>query len=456
MNACLSQFAVQLRGREPGLMVHTLSGAASALPPSPAPLRDADLAALPPQVLLDWRRKGFVVPDRQAERDALWMDYFRGRLVRAMLRLTIVPSYACNCACPDCYQAGYDQHACLSPELQRALLGFAGRLLRERHVRRLMLWLYGGEPFAQADVGGRLVGALREACARQGTQCLVYAATNGTLLAHPRSAALLRAVDVFYVSLAQGRAAHAAERPFRGGRSSFDACLGGLARLAAADKTIHLRVNVSRVETLADDFAATQAELLRIFGGRPYPRLRFEFRPLLPACHSASAPTCVDAPAVPFSSELQQALRRITAASPWPASDYMRPAGGGLPLLRGACGGVEMCDYAKGEAFLVPPDGSLYLCNHLKNDARFRIGDLRDPDAALRHPLYLRLLNSCAFDDDACRECAYLPWCLRECPVTTFDRGGAYHHEGCVQEQERRLLRWVDTECAAARGKGAA
>ena len=326
----------------------------------------------------------------------------------------------------------------MSAETLADVCRFTEALVKDRDIHRLSVWFYGGEPFLFADECTTITRHLRALCGHQHVDYFGYAATNGSLIAKDKGQEFLNDLDVLYIGLAQNSDLQAVQRCYRGGQNSYKDSVDGVVEAFRAQKSIRLRVNVSRAETLYEDALALYRLLAGKFGNA-YSRIRFEFRPLqrfpghLPSrCGFTRGEEAVSL------DQVTHTIDQTLTDSPWPRGNFKLPRPSVPRPIAGPGTGSELCGYLTGEELIIDPLGDLYLCNFHKNDPQFRIGNVRAGLSLFTSAPLLQAINYSLLRDKVCRKCAFIPYCLRQCHLDELAHGSR-NYEECVQRQHAKL-----------------
>lgn len=398
---------------------------------------------------------GVQVPAGCDEQARLRAEYGLLKHNSSLLSLIVAPSYRCNCACPDCFQAAFDKHTVMDADTRAAVAELLAHAIAMRNPARAILWLSGGEPFACASEGLDIVNRARTRCAQGQVPLTAAATTNGTLLARGTGRELARALDLFYVSLSESPEAQRRQRPFVGGGSSFDAVFDGLALLAEWNKQVIVRFNVASGSAGCEHVRLLLLQLHERLGA-VHPGFSFEFSSLLCFKEKCFSDPLTAREARHGLAAMADALQHLAEATPWPRSAFRLPAFDRLPGLH-ADEHFEICDFLRGDGFYVTPRGDLYLCTTKAHDPRWRLGDVRRLSAPFFDARFARVLNFDPWQDEHCAACACLPLCLTKCPLWNA-HGLGFYAPGCRAANQARIAAMLaapPTERPSCAGCGA-
>lgn len=328
------------------------------------------------------------------------------------MNLTLVLTHQCNLACPYCY-AGEKENRRMSWETARAGLDMAF----DGPARGVDLAFFGGEPLLEFPLLQRATAYARERSRETGKRLRPLVTTNGTCLTEERLDWLL-AEDFFLgFSMDGGPEATARSRPFKSGRSSFDAVQRGLDRLMASGHRGYEVMLVVDPETIG--FLPESLDYLVSRGVR-----RLSLNPNF---------------FTPWSETQREQWRRGYHHAATLFRDAYR---GGDPLyvnfldskiitaVKGGFAPSDRCSFGEGE-LAVAPSGNLYPCERL-------VGDDRDPTWVLGNVLsgglesarVCQAGSSCGNVEEECLSCPLQDRCMNWCGCSNYLETGAADRVG--------------------------
>jgi len=187
--------------------------------------------------------KGYLVEPEEEEHRfrAAYLDFLSAR-EREEIQVFFVPTYACNFACPYCYQGEYGHKPTYADS--KVVDAFFSHLDTEFAGKAYYITVFGGEPLLPGDGPRRTIEHLiREANARKIDLAFV---TNGYTLSEYLPLLELARIREIQVTLDGVGALHDARRPHRSGRPSFGRIVAGIDEALALDIQLNLRVVVDR------------------------------------------------------------------------------------------------------------------------------------------------------------------------------------------------------------------
>src|SRR5215204_1084230 len=322
---------------------------------------------------------GFLVTDRETEREALQTFFRETRTDSETLRITVLTTLQCNFACDYCIQGDHGDYnknaAKMSPEMAERVAQWAEGRLDAVRPARLVLMFFGGEPLLNMPVLYSIAERMHAACEARGVALSINIITNGLLLA-PEMVRRLNPLGLngIKVTLDGDRDAHNRSRPLRGGQGTFDKIVANVREIAHLTRvSVGGNFDVDTVDSYPAllDFLAEQqfADKLAKVNFKPVIREKAtlskglipltavsgEGKPLNGACMT-SAGTGVSrvCDTCNFADEKLAFLRDETKKRGFSTSD-----------------GVHMgpCEIHSEHAYTVGPDGSLFACPGFAGEA---------------------------------------------------------------------------------------
>jgi uncharacterized protein len=381
---------------------------------------------------------GFVVSDRDTERQSLEAFFRDVRESTDSLAVTVLTTLQCNFACDYCIQGDhgdYNKHAAkMTLETAARVAAWTEGRLDAIHPERLMLTFFGGEPLLNLPVVYYLAERLHEACASRGTDLRINIITNGLLVTRELVERLNPlGLNGIKITLDGDRDTHNRMRPLRGGQGTFDKIIANIRQVADITR-IGIGGNFD-AET-ADSYPAlldflSEQEFkdrlsrvafkpvireTRISGKAIIPLTQVgEGKPLNGACMT-SAGTGVSrvCDTCNFVDEKMAFLRDETKKRGFPTVD-----------------GVHMgpCEIHKTNAHTIGPEGSLFACPGFAGEAMQSIGHIDGRQEEYRSQALRNFERISAWK--ACDDCAFIPVCAGGCTVAAHNELGDMNAPNC-------------------------
>jgi uncharacterized protein len=402
---------------------------------------------------------GFLVPSREAEREALAQRFDEHRADTTQLRVTVLTTLQCNFACGYCVQGDhghYDAHTGrMSLETAARVAAWIEQRLDALRPASFVLTFFGGEPLLNLPATYALAERLFPASTARGVRMLVNVITNGLLLTPEVVDRLVPlGLNGVKVTLDGDRAAHDRARPLRGGQGTFDRILANLAAIAG-------RCAITIGGNVEADTIDRYPALLALLREQPFAAsvTKVSFKPVIRTTATAAPP----APAIP--------LARLRAGGPVTASPA--PPSGGSPC--DACHFVDdhleylrsetrrhgfptpdglhqgPCEIHRRHAYTIGPDGTLYACPGFASESALAVGHVEAGRAAAHEATAARFARLTPWD--RCGDCEFIPVCAGGCVVASHHQRGDMSAPTCHKRAFDSALVSLAYETAGLQGE---
>ena len=390
------------------LLLYSTSRGSSVLM-STTMLRALEEGTLPPADQETLVRLGMLVPDPDAEREAMRLAIDDANLRSSVSSAMVVLNLDCNLACSYCYEGGLKGRRYMTS----ATAGLLAEVLERDHVGRGMsinLAFYGGEPLMSTDLIGAISSRLRASTAEAGTDFSFTLVTNGTLLTR-KTVDMLRPLGLkgAKITLDGPRENHDRFRPFISGKGSYDSIIGNLREVC---DLIGISVGGNFTRDNYRQFPLLLDDLLRE-GLTPERIASIQFAPVTKSRGDYPLPEFNDGCAATDEQWFMEAtsfLREEILKRGY-RTRRMAPA---------------PCMIESSHDMVVNYDGTLFKCPAFLGRPEMAIGSLSEGigDYADSHGLEL-------WKTDECLDCAYLPLCFGGCRLLTLLRDDAIDAVDC-------------------------
>jgi uncharacterized protein len=383
--------------------------------------------------------QGFVVTDRESERQDI-ERYFRDvRESTDQLRVTVLTTLQCNFACDYCLQGDHGEYnktaAKMSLDTAARVAEWSVERLEALRPESFVLTFFGGEPLLNVPVMNYLAERMWNACQERGVRMLVNIITNGLLLT-PEIVDRLKpfGLNGVKVTLDGDREMHNQMRPLRGGQGTFDKIVNNLRQIAGkCNIAIGGNFDEASVESYPAllDFLANQdfADMLSRVSFKPIIREKVApqpkgiipltvvgtgGKPLNGTCMTSAGGGTSICDNCNFLDEKTSFLREETKKRGFKTVD-----------------GVHMgpCEIHKQNAHTIGPDGSLYACPGFAADAPTSTGHIDGRQDPWRNRSAENFAKLAAWKD--CDDCAFIPVCAGGCSVAAANELGNVHAPNC-------------------------
>jgi uncharacterized protein len=354
-------------------------------------------------------RGGFLVDDAVDEVARLTFRSLARRYSSEFFYLTIMPTLACNMACPYCYET--PRPGVMSDETADRLVAWAER--RARTCRQVAVGWFGGEPLLAFRTVERISRGLSETCRRHGAGFSASMTTNAYGLT-PRIARRLPDLGIrtLQVTLDGPREEHDRRRCLKAGRrrETYDRIVGNVAHVleAVAGVRVILRVNYDErsyatLPRLLHELPPVIRDGCEIYFRQVYPPPQWwdRDRPAKETSVPRGRDHVDDEPLLRLAIDLGYSLKLTSFA---PQAGYCE------------------ADYLGN--FVVDPDGNLHKCT-VAFDEDHRVGRLEaGGEVTLDEALLSRWMVRPRHESRRCRTCRMLPTCVGGCSFTALCAGG--------------------------------
>ncbi len=381
-------------------------------------------------------RMGFVVPDDSDEPE-LFEQWYRTvlKMSYGSYVATVLTTMACNLRCPYCYEQGLlASSKFMSMEMAARVSNWLQRQIIERHVERMNVVFFGGEPLINSQVVEEIGHILSGQCRSMGVHWKAGVITNGTLLTGEIAELIARAgVSWAKVTLDGDQRFHDRLRPYADGRGSFDRIFENL---SAAAPFLRLmiggnidRSNVDSVPALLDRLAAAPwRDAIMSVRFKPIMRSR--------GPHSLHAKTACQLKAF-----TEEQVRWML----WLREEIKAR---GLPVDSDPH--IGPCDFYRPNVISIGVDGALYPCAAFVGIDDCVMGNVAS--GALTD--FGREVERMRAWDEGCHRCPYLPLCAGGCRAAAYFQGKDISKTVCDKEFYRRMLPRYIAECDADARRG--
>jgi uncharacterized protein len=407
------------------------------------------------------RDNGFIVSDRQTERQDLDRFFTRVTSSTDELNITVLTTLQCNFACDYCYQGDRDDYNKFAEKMTLETAARVGlwieRELDRVRPERLTLMFFGGEPLLNVPVMYYLAEQVSRAAAERSVPLTVTMITNGLLLTPEIVDRLVPfGLKSVKITLDGDRDTHNRMRPLRGGQGTFDRIVENIRQVAGR---VRVAIGGNFDESSVDSYPA----LLDFLRAQDFADklVKVNFKPVIrheaaPPAKGMLALTPVNAEGKPLGGTCMSNVGKGSLGGSTCDScgfaedqtDFLRTETKrhGFPTPDGVHMGP--CHVHMQHAHTIGPDGSLYACPGFTGDlgqSTGHIDDRRDP---------LREKTRDTFDHlnpwMECGDCAFIPVCAGGCLTASFTQLGDVNLPTCHKRSFESALVSLAHDVASA------
>jgi uncharacterized protein len=407
------------------------------------------------------RDNGFIVSDRQTERQDLDRFFTRVTSSTDELNITVLTTLQCNFACDYCYQGDRDDYNKFAEKMTLETAARVGlwieRELDRVRPERLTLMFFGGEPLLNVPVMYYLAEQVSRAAAERSVPLTVTMITNGLLLTPEIVDRLVPfGLKSVKITLDGDRDTHNRMRPLRGGQGTFDRIVDNIRQVAGR---VRVAIGGNFDESSVDSYPA----LLDFLRAQDFADklVKVNFKPVIR--HEAAQPakgmlalTPVNAEGKPLGGTCMSNVGKgqlggstcDSCGFAEDQTDFLRSEtkrhGFATP------DGVHMgpCHVHMDHAHTIGPDGSLYACPGFTGDlgqSTGHIDDRRDPLREKTREKFDRLNPWME-----CGDCAFIPVCAGGCLTASFTQLGDVNLPTCHKRSFESALISLAHDVASA------
>jgi uncharacterized protein len=408
------------------------------------------------------RDNGFIVSDRDTERQALTEYFHRVKSDTQELNVTILTTLQCNFSCDYCYQGDHGDYnkfaEKMSLETAERVGDWIEREMDRQHPKELMLTFFGGEPLLNLPVVYEMAERMWRATQKRDMRMRINVITNGLLLTEEVVDRLLPCgLNGIKVTLDGDHDTHNRMRPLRGGQGTFDRIIENVRQVAGR---CHISIGGNFDESSVDSFPA----LLDFLQQQEFADklVKVKFKPVVrnpePAAPKGFLPLIpVGANGQPVKPLNGTCMSNIGSggASACDSCDFLdekmaflrdETRRHGFPTTDGVHNGP--CHVHMDHAHTIGPDGSLYPCPGFTGEKAKSVGHIDDRRDARRESVREQFDRLSPWKE--CGDCAFIPVCAGGCVVNSHTTLGDMNMPTCHKPSMESALISLAHQAASA------
>lgn len=335
--------------------------------------------------------EGFLVQDNIDELRVSKALYWKAKMDRNTLRLTIIPTFSCNLNCSYCYQKGTDR-AFMKEDVSERILKFISS--RISTIKCLSVNWFGGEPLLCIDFIEKMALKIIKLCNDNNVEYISTIATNGYLL-NKEVINILKNIKIKQISttLAGIKEIHDELRSTLNRKPTFETIINNI-KLAKEHFKIMISINITEnnINSICDliDFMSENCMKENIY---------ISFDQVIPFKNNPCNDICVS------NNEFNNKVLKMYHYA----------------LKKG----LNICDMTKfnqcfvycgtdyENSYTIDANANVYKCAEVYDDTS-KIGLIND-NGDLEAQGYLHLNLKDPFNNAHCRDCNLLPYCFGGC-----------------------------------------
>lgn len=383
-------------------------------------LKGEDITAL--------KKLGFIVEDHFDERKIVSYRMKSFAYSSAHASISVLPTYACNLACPYCYEGKGEIHrGKMSEEMTEQVIKGIKAYCLKNGVQNLGMTLYGGEPLLHKKASFQLVQKLGEWAEPQGIQYSCNMITNGTLLTREALSECEPYLKMIQLTLDGPQQYHDKRRVQKNGEGTYARIMQAVQTARENEIAVMLRIQVAKdnmhmMDALFCDLA--ERDMHTDNGIHAYV---FPLMDINEVCSSYASLCCEED--VKILPELWRTARKygFNIVSK-PVQVFISP----------------YCSFASNQSFLIDAYGDVYKCVSVVGDTAYKAARMSEEGLKEITPEFYAFMTRDPSEIAECRDCVLLPVCGGGCARRAYQKYGTYQKGDCSLhkglEQEKLLL----------------
>ena len=413
------------------LLTNTMSGAVVGIDEElKSLLEKRDITALDLETVKTFSELGIVIPDDLDEYQKFKVLYESTKYATDSLYFTVITTYACNLACPYCYEGkGELLHGTMNRNTRERAVTFMKKKIQKTGAKKISLVLYGGEPLLNFDDSVSIMDSLFMWAEEQGITCESVVLTNGTLMTPAIAAALhlykTRAVQVTFDG---PKRLHDKKRVYKNGKGTFDDIIEAIYTLRDHHVPVGIRINIDienrpYLSELLDELEALNLKDIPVACGIVTESM---------ACQTY--PSCI-----------QEEDTRKTLDD---FRKIVEKKGYTTPVERVHAPKFITCKSLGEKAYILDPYADIYKCLTFVGLKEHSIGHITDTGDIEYTWAYYDWMSRDPLTIKECQKCVMLPSCGGGCAAISYERYKTYHTCGCSDplSEMKDQLKWFITQ----------
>lgn len=376
----------------------------------------SDKISLPPECQKHLSQIGAIIEDHVHEEDILKCNLERAKYDSQTITFTAVVTYACNLACPYCYEGkGEISRESMSEERIESVAQFIQRETEKDRSKTVNLVLYGGEPLLNSKGCFRLLDRLTSWTRTKDITLTTHLDTNGTLLTGNIVRKFSEYDNVHVRTALHGpKEVHDRIRIFKNGKGTFDKIMNALELLKTSSIPTSLCVNVDK-ESVNEMGALLDDLKERGFSHIP---IRFSFVSAVTAMCRHYSHVCID------EKERVTNMYELWSLGKEKGFEVIKPGYRGI-----------FCAASVRNHYIIDPRLDVYKCADLVGQRDHRAGVISKQGEFNPEFTWYDILARDPASIEECINCALLPLCKAGCMNIGFLKYGTYHAPGCYDKE---------------------
>ncbi len=376
-----------------------------------------------------------VLIDDNCDENAIF-TYHRNqeRFGGSSLTSTVFLTWACNLRCVYCFQNHDLSTASMSMEMAERYIDFLQKTAVQKRLENIYITLFGGEPLLNFNIGLHILNEMKSFCEEFDIRFGCGIITNGTLLTKEIIDKLIQySCDYIQITLDGVQSVHDKRRIDARGRGSYADTIKALKLLNTikeANTVIRINIDKTNLEStyqLLDEIGKKGLNLTKC-------HVDFGIVKSSSAACAGYAPNCLS------EDETGDVLYDLWKYAESNGFRYhIKPKRSFL-----------YCGLYREHSYSVTPDCSVYKCWEHAGLPEHLMGRIDERGVLVdKTPAFYRWMTADPLNNEACKDCAYLPVCGGGCGILCYNASGTYDQGGCCGDRkkiEKQILRFVNSQ----------
>ena len=384
-------------------------------------------------VIKAFQKMAILVDDNTDETRIVSYHHNREKFASDAIASTVFLTWDCNLKCVYCFESTNQGSFNMSFALADRYISFMIKLSKSKRARSMSIFLFGGEPLLNIDVGFYILEKLKTYCVTNNIVFTSSIITNGTLINEDKIDKLIeyncRSIQI---TLDGTKDIHDSRRMKKNDTGSFDSIINTLKLLNAKCRNIHtvIRINIDK-SNLNETY-----DLIKYIGksGIDLTNCTVDFgivRNPTNVCSAFSGCSITD-------EDIGDVLNDLWGFAENEGFFYRIQ-----PMRKHI-----YCGLYSDNNYSVSPECDIYKCWEHVGHKEHLMGNLDEKGnlVNIQYALYDWMSNNPLSNSD-CYECVYLPACGGGCGVTSYNETKSYHSTGCFKIKgvvEKQVLKYIE------------
>ena len=380
------------------------------------------------------KKAGMLIHDDTREDLIYQFMYYSRKYGASNTYFIVLPTYACNLACPYCYEkAGTVLSHSMDAETAESASLFMKTVVKENRSSSILLKLYGGEPLLNSEAVFTICDALSECAQKSGAGFYSVLQTNGTLITEDiidRLAAHLWTVEI---TLEGDKEYHNTIRVYKKGGGTYEDIMNAVQLLLTKNIHTALRINASdshHLDVLLKDLKERgfQDKRLSLYITQTSDFGLNQFFTDDVLCLRDEKKSIALIP------ELRDVVEKNGFRQNLTTYDSLQRKK------------VLPCNSEKRGMYVIDPYNDVYLCFFTAGQKEFSCGTIGRGGTILWNPYFYEVMSRNPLEFAECRHCVLLPMCGGGCHIRAYNQKGTYlaSHCGNIKElAEERIKSYL-------------